>query len=77
MLFLKLFPLNSPIPDLVCGDNTYEPCENEGDPVILKQDGFPTYHLANVVDDHMMVVTHVLRGEEWYISTPKHALLYK
>jgi glutamyl-tRNA synthetase len=51
--------------------------EHEGDPVILKQDGFPTYHLANVVDDHMMVISHVLRGVEWQISTPKHILLYQ
>ncbi|XP_055334828.1 probable glutamate--tRNA ligase, mitochondrial [Paramacrobiotus metropolitanus] len=48
----------------------------EGDPVILKSDGFPTYHLANVVDDHAMEITHVLRGIEWQISTPKHLQLY-
>ena len=63
--------------DLVYGKIDYEPATNEGDPVILKQDGFPTYHLANVVDDHMMVITHVLRGIEWQVSTPKHVLLYK
>ena len=44
--------------------------------VILKSDGFPTYHLANVVDDHLMEITHVLRGEEWISSTPKHLFLY-
>jgi glutamyl/glutaminyl-tRNA synthetase len=44
--------------------------------VILKSDGFPTYHLANVVDDHLMEITHVIRGEEWISSTPKHILLY-
>lgn len=49
----------------------------EGDPVIIKSDGFPTYHFANVVDDHLMEVTHVLRGAEWKISTPKHLLLYE
>ena len=47
------------------------------DQVILKSDGFPTYHLANVVDDHHMRITHVIRGEEWISSTPKHILLYK
>lgn len=46
------------------------------DQVILKADGFPTYHLANVVDDHEMCITHVVRGEEWISSTPKHLLLY-
>ena len=47
------------------------------DPVILKTDGFPTYHLANVVDDHDMDISHVIRGEEWLPSTPIHILLYK
>jgi glutamyl-tRNA synthetase len=46
------------------------------DQVLLKSDGFPTYHLANVVDDHLMKITHVIRGEEWLTSTPKHILLY-
>lgn len=45
--------------------------------VLMKSDGFPTYHLANVVDDHLMGVTHVIRGEEWISSTPKHVLLYE
>jgi glutamyl-tRNA synthetase len=44
--------------------------------VLLKTDGFPTYHLASVVDDHFMKITHVIRGEEWLPSTPKHVLLY-
>ncbi len=44
--------------------------------VLLKADGLPTYHLANVVDDHLMAITHVLRGEEWISSAPKHKLLY-
>ena len=44
--------------------------------VLLKSDGFPTYHLANVVDDHLMGITHVIRGEEWINSAPKHLLLY-
>ena len=47
------------------------------DQVILKTDGFPTYHLAVVVDDHEMGITHVVRGEEWISSTPKHLLLYR
>lgn len=47
------------------------------DQVILKQDGYPTYHLAVVVDDHLMKITHIIRGEEWLSSTPKHVLLYK
>jgi nondiscriminating glutamyl-tRNA synthetase len=47
------------------------------DQVLMKSDGFPTYHLANVVDDHLMQITHVIRGEEWLPSTPKHVLLYE
>ena len=45
--------------------------------VLQKSDGYPTYHLANVVDDHMMEISHVIRGEEWISSTPKHILLYQ
>ncbi|REH36679.1 glutamyl-tRNA synthetase [Paraperlucidibaca baekdonensis] len=45
--------------------------------VLMKADGLPTYHLANVVDDHLMQITHVLRGEEWISSAPKHQLLYR
>ena len=45
--------------------------------VLMKSDGLPTYHLANVVDDHHMGITHVMRGEEWINSAPKHQLLYK
>lgn len=45
--------------------------------VLMKSDGLPTYHLANVVDDHLMGITHVLRGEEWISSAPKHVLLYR
>jgi glutamyl-tRNA synthetase len=47
------------------------------DQIIIKSDGYPTYHLANVVDDHLMKITHVIRGEEWLSSTPKHVLLYE
>ncbi|KAF9576391.1 Glutamyl-tRNA synthetase [Mortierella alpina] len=46
------------------------------DSVLMKSDGFPTYHLANVVDDHVMGITHVIRGQEWLPSAPKHVLLY-
>jgi len=46
------------------------------DLVLLKSDGFPTYHLANVVDDHLMKISHVIRGEEWISSTPRHIILY-
>ncbi|MGD8777660.1 MAG: glutamate--tRNA ligase [Ignavibacteria bacterium] len=46
------------------------------DQILIKGDGYPTYHLANVVDDHLMKITHVIRGEEWLSSTPKHVLLY-
>jgi glutamyl-tRNA synthetase len=47
------------------------------DIVLIKSDGFPTYHMANVVDDHLMGITHVLRGDEWIASTPRHVLLYE
>lgn len=49
---------------------------NIDDQILIKSDGYPTYHLANVVDDHLMKITHVIRGEEWLSSTPKHILLY-
>ncbi len=57
----------------------YVSFESKGldDQVLLKSDGMPTYHLANVVDDHLMDITHVIRGEEWLSSTPKHMLLYE
>ena len=47
------------------------------DQILMKSDGFPTYHLANVIDDHLMNISHVIRGEEWLPSTPKHFLLYE
>jgi glutamyl-tRNA synthetase len=47
------------------------------DQVLIKTDKYPTYHLANVVDDHLMKITHVIRGEEWLSSTPKHVILYE
>eukprot|EP00062_Callorhinchus_milii_P019920 gi/632974987/ref/XP_007903977.1/ PREDICTED: probable glutamate--tRNA ligase, mitochondrial [Callorhinchus milii] len=63
--------------DLVYGGTCHEVGSVEGDPVVLKADGFPTYHLANVVDDHHMRISHVLRGTEWLVSTSKHLLLYR
>ena len=70
-----LIPDNPPLSfvDLIRGEvNAPRP----DDQVILKADGFPTYHLAVVVDDHLMGITHVVRGEEWISSTPKHLLLF-
>jgi nondiscriminating glutamyl-tRNA synthetase len=61
--------------DLVRGNVTISHNEID-DQVIMKTDGFPTYHLAVVVDDHLMDITHVLRGEEWLPSTPKQTILY-
>lgn len=62
--------------DLVRGIVSFETAGLD-DQVLMKSDGMPTYHLANVVDDHTMEITHVIRGEEWLSSTPKHLLLYK
>ena len=53
------------------------PWADVDDQVLLKSDGFPTYHLANVVDDRLMKITHVIRGDEWMSSTPKHMYLYE
>ncbi|XP_040892790.1 probable glutamate--tRNA ligase, mitochondrial [Toxotes jaculatrix] len=66
-----------PFQDLIFGWNRHEVAQVEGDPVVIKADGFPTYHLANIVDDHYMKITHVLRGSEWLISTSKHLLMYR
>ncbi|KAF3687920.1 putative glutamate--tRNA ligase, mitochondrial [Channa argus] len=65
-----------PFQDLIFGWNRHEVAQVEGDPVVMKADGFPTYHLANIVDDHYMKISHVLRGSEWLISTSKHLLMY-
>jgi glutamyl-tRNA synthetase len=62
--------------DLLRGDVAI-PNADIRDPVLLKSDFYPTYHLANVVDDHLMGVTHVIRAEEWVVSTPLHVLLYR
>uniref|UniRef100_A0A3B4WYF7 Nondiscriminating glutamyl-tRNA synthetase EARS2, mitochondrial n=1 Tax=Seriola lalandi dorsalis TaxID=1841481 RepID=A0A3B4WYF7_SERLL len=66
-----------PFQDLIFGWNRHEVAQVEGDPVVIKADGFPTYHLANIVDDHYMKISHVLRGSEWLISTSKHLLMYQ
>ncbi|RJE24309.1 Glutamyl-tRNA synthetase [Aspergillus sclerotialis] len=62
---------NRPVNKLDLIDRVYD------DPILLKSDGHPTYHLANVVDDHCMKITHVIRGTEWMPSTPMHVALYK
>jgi glutamyl-tRNA synthetase len=62
--------------DLIRGEVKFH-AKDIDDQVLLKSDGFPTYHLAVVVDDHLMGITHVLRSEEWLPSTPKHILLYE
>ena len=61
--------------DVVKGPQSWRG-ENISDFVILKSDGFPTYHLANVIDDHFMGISHVIRADEWLSSTPKHLLLF-
>ncbi|HEY8599426.1 MAG TPA: glutamate--tRNA ligase [Thermomicrobiales bacterium] len=62
--------------DLVRGEITVDTRTLE-DAVLIKSDGFPTYHLANVVDDHLMAITHILRAEEWIPTAPLHVLLYR
>jgi glutamyl-tRNA synthetase len=64
------------VPDLIRSEVVFRH-DMIDDQILLKSDGFPTYHLANVVDDHLMKISHVIRGEEWLISTPKHLLLYQ
>lgn len=70
-------PSGNPIrfKDMIRGNMEFNP-KTIDDQVLLKSDGFPTYHLANVIDDHLMEITHVIRGEEWLPSTPKHIALY-
>ena len=62
--------------DAILGEVSFNSNEVE-DQIILKSDGFPTYHLAAIVDDHLMGITHILRGVDWLPSTPKHILLYQ
>ncbi|MFM9052990.1 MAG: glutamate--tRNA ligase [Bacteroidota bacterium] len=64
------------VSDLIRGDVHVETAQLD-DKVLFKSDGMPTYHLANVVDDHLMLITHVIRGEEWLPSAPLHVLLYR
>ncbi len=64
------------VKDLLRGPVVFESAQID-DQVLLKSDGYPTYHLALVVDDHLMEITHVFRGEEWLPSAPKHVLLYE
>jgi glutamyl-tRNA synthetase len=64
------------INDMIRGDVVFQSSELD-DKVLLKADGMPTYHLANIVDDHLMEITHVIRGEEWLPSTAHHVLLYE
>ncbi len=67
---------NTTFTDFIRGEISYQN-ELQDDLVLIKRDGFPTYHFASVVDDHLMQTSHVLRGDEWISSTPKHILLYK
>ena len=64
------------VPDLLRGEVVFENAKFD-DHVLLKSDGYPTYHLAVVVDDHYMRITHVIRGDEWIPSAPRHVLLYR
>lgn len=63
--------------DAVVGDVEWKNEDINPDPVLLKSDGFPTYHLANIVDDHLMHITHVMRAQEWLPSTPMHIIMYQ
>jgi glutamyl-tRNA synthetase len=62
--------------DLIYGQVSFKH-DTLDDFVLLKSDGYPTYHLANIVDDHLMAISHILRAEEWLSSTPRHVLLYQ
>jgi len=63
--------------DIIRGSVTFNTTKSLDDKVLFKSDGMPTYHLANVVDDHLMEISHVIRGEEWLPSMPLHVLLYR
>ncbi len=73
---LKVEPGETSFTDLIRGKITFDH-QSIDDQILIKSDGYPTYHFANVVDDHLMHITHVIRGEEWVSSTPKHILLYQ
>lgn len=64
------------VKDIVRGEVTFQSNELD-DKILIKGDGMPTYHMANIVDDHLMEITHVIRGEEWLSSTAHHVLLYR
>lgn len=66
----------TPFYDLIRGEIVFENSTLD-DFVLLKSDGYPTYHLANIIDDHLMEISHVLRADEWLSSTPRHILLYQ
>ncbi len=78
VLRLKL-PLEGSISfnDMVLGEVTREYKDVIVDPIMIKSDGMPTYHFANVVDDHLMKITHVMRSQEWVPTTPVHVYLYR
>jgi len=63
--------------DILLGEVVFKNEDINPDPILLKSDGFPTYHLANIVDDHLMRITHVLRAQEWLPSAPLHLIMYK
>ena len=63
--------------DHLLGDIEWKNEDISPDPILLKSDGFPTYHLANIVDDHLMKISHVMRAQEWIPSTPLHVQMYK
>ena len=63
--------------DVLLGDVKRKNSDISPDPVLIKSDGFPTYHLANIIDDHFMKITHIMRAQEWLPSGPLHILLYQ
>lgn len=77
VLRFALDPGSIEFKDMIYGCISNEFDEKHSDPIIMKSDGYPTYHLANVIDDHSMKISHVLRGSEWISSTTKHLLIYK
>ena len=73
---MRIPPGSTVVKDVIRGSVRFDNAALD-DGVLLKSDGYPTYHLAVVVDDHAMAITHVIRGEEWMTSAPKHVILYK
>ena len=70
-------PAHTAFFDHIVGNIEWKNSDVNPDPVLLKSDGFPTYHLANVVDDHLMEITHILRAQEWLPSVPLHVIMYE